>query len=256
MTYIKMGLTGLLGVLLTSTSARALLINFNDYAAGSLAGQPASGTKWSGGGSYFQVTSGAGVDSSNAVVTQPLTTGAQASAFTPSTTDLPGFNGSSSSVEISFQFRYLSAPGSDSSTFASLQFGYTSSTAMAARFWLRNDGRLGYSDGGTTPSVLLTNPTNWNTVTAIVDYATQTYTFSLNGVPYVNQSNDSVFDFRGPTTASTFRILDHGSETAWIGAAFDNIGMTVVPEPTTAALIVLTAGLYLVRKRKSLQKLA
>lgn len=251
-----MGLTGLLGILLTSTSARALLINFNDYAAGDLAGQPASGTKWSGGGSYFKVTSGAGVASSNAVVTQLLTTGAQASSFSPSTTDLPGFNGSSSSLEISFQFRYLSAPGSDSSTFASLQFGYASSTAMAARFWLRNDGRLGYSDGINTPSLILTNPTGWNTVTAILDYAAQTYTFSLNGIQYVNQSNESVFDFRGPTTTSTFRILDHGLETAWIGAAFDNIGMTVVPEPTTMALIVLTAGLYLIRKRKSLQKLA
>lgn len=240
--------------------AKALLIDFNAYTAGSaLTGQPATGTQWSGGGSDFLITAGAGLTASNAVVTATKASSLSDSRFSPSNLDLPGFNGTSSILNVAFQFRFVTAPDASTSTVAAIQFGYDGSDATtAARFYITSEGRLGFNNGAT--AVLVSNldindTTTWTTVAASLNFATQTYTFSVNGTSYSTGGGTSVFSFRGLTDAADLRLTNVGSVSSK-SIAFDNISLVVVPEPSSAGFVILTgfAGLIFVimRRRGSL----
>jgi len=223
-------------------SARALLIDFNTgYTAGNnLDGQPSAGTQWSGGGSDFLVVSGAGVSGSNAVVTQSKSSGTTNSLFSPSATDLPGFDGDSSILEVSFQFQFTGTVDDDTNTqtVAAIQFGYNGAdSSVAARFHLMADGTLGYYRGSniTIDTNVTFNPNAWNTVVAILNYSTQTFSFTINGTQVI-RSGVSEFAFRGSTTGSGIRLADTGS-TSWTAVAFDNINVNVIPEPSVTWLL-------------------
>ncbi len=247
----------LAAVVLPVSNAEALLIDFDAYTPGNLSGQPAGGTQWSGGGGDFVVTSGAGFGGSQAVVTQTRASSTSSSLFSPSGTDLPGFNGSSSVLNVTFKFRYTQVPVGGTSTVAAVQFGFDGADGNTAiRFYLRSDGRLGYSNGEGavlvgSDVVSITNTTTWVTVSATLNYATQKYQFSINDTPYVSGGGTSEFNFRGPSTSAAVRLVDHGSAN-FVGVAFDNIEITAVPEPSTAMLLFGAAagGWALQRKLK------
>lgn len=250
-------------VLATAPTGHALLIDFNSYTAGSqLQGQPASGTQWSGGGTDFLVTAGAGMSGSNAVVTQSKASGTTNSLFSPGETDLPGFNGASSILDVSFKFRFVNTPDANTNTVAAIQFGYDGADVnVAARFYLRSDGRLGYNQGESSTILVpnttfqISDTTTWTTISASLNFATQQYSFSINGTPYVTGGGNAVFDFRGATDAAGIRLADSGSAN-WKGVAFDDISASVaIPEPTSAALITASvlAGLSFVRRRREVR---
>lgn len=245
----------LLGLLAVPLTSRALLIDFNGYTAGSnLSGQPATGTQWSGGGSDFLVTAGAGISSSNAVVTATKASSNTSSLFSPSGLDLPGFNGASSILNVGFQFRFVTMPDANTSSVAAIQFGFDGAdTNTAARFYLTSDGRLGFNNGASTAilvsSLDINDTTTWTSVTASLNFATQTYTFSVNGTPYSTGGGTSIFNFRGPTDAAAFRLTDIGSANSK-SVAFDNISVTVVPEPSIGALLGVAGLLAIGRRRR------
>lgn len=225
----------------------ALTISFDDYATGALDGQPTTGTQWSGGGNDFLITSEAGFDGGQAVVTSNRSSSNAHSMFTPSEFDLPDFDGSSSILQVSFQFRYDSLPDTNTTTVAAIQFGYDGGdTTNAARFYMRSDGRIGYNNG-TSPQVLISDlqindTTTWTTISAILNYETETYTFMVNGTPYSTVGGNSTFGFRGETQAATIRLLNSGSANHK-SLVFDNISISTIPEPST--LGILSLGLLL-----------
>lgn len=229
-------------VLLLPPSVQALTLDFETgYTTGSnLDGQPSSGTQWSGGGSDFQVIAGAGTVSSNAVVTQSKASGTTNSLFSPTGLDLPGFNGTSSILEVGFQFRFTGSVLTEESTqtVAAIQFGFNGADVnVAARFHLLADGRLGYYRGTviTHGTNVTFDPNEWNSVVATLDYNTQTFSFTLNGQQVIRSEIDE-FNFRGSTTGTGIRFANTGS-TNWTPVAFDNIYANVVPEPSIVFLI-------------------
>ncbi len=247
-----------LSLCLIGQTHAAVLIDFNNYTSGSnLSGQPATGTQWSGGGSDFLISGTAGVGGSKAVVTAVKASGNSSSLFSPSGTDLPGFNGATSILSASFQFRFVTAPDATTTTVAAIQFGYDGADAnVGARFYLTAEGRLGFNNGSGATLVNgfdINDTTTWTMVSATLNYSTQKFSFSINGTPYVTGGGTSAFDFRGASDASAFRLTDTGSANSK-SVAFDNIAVNVVPEPSTIALSTLSVffGLFIVRRRRAL----
>lgn len=216
---------------------QALLLDFDtDYTAGTyLDGQPTAGTQWSGGGNDFMLVEKSGVDHSIALVTANRNNGSAETLFAPDSTDLPDFDAASSVLEISFQYRFEEAPVWDTgkenvSTVAVVQCGYNGNEKEAAAvFLIRSNGEILFYNAD--KSILISaftaeDNTTWFTVSARLDYAQQTYTFSINGTPYVTGGGTSAFKFRGNTDSANFRIRNQGSP-HHKKIIFDNITMTL-----------------------------
>lgn len=243
-----------------SQADASFIINFDTpgYTAGTnLQGstQP-TGTVWSGGTSDFVITAGAGVGGSNAVVTSSRASSSAASVMIPTYTengDLPGFNGSSSLVNASFAFRFVDAPSETSTDgILAVQLGFNSGIVAvgAVRLGVRADGSLTYSDGSSSSRLIsgftVTDTTSWHTFEAELNYETATYRFRLNEGDW---SDSYAFQISGdfdPTQVINPRIQNVGSANHR-RIAIDNFQYTVIPEPSSVALLMGIMALFLAR---------
>lgn len=149
------------------------------------------GTRWTG-QDTFLITPEAGVEGSNGVVTSP-TSENRWITFDPVQNELPGFDGNSSVVEISFQYRFPEEPQFDlqeNAAASSIQLGYNSRNS-AVRFGILKNGKLTYSDGPSQSILVLmenkrpyltADVETWTKISAILDYSTKTYTFTVNDI--------------------------------------------------------------------------
>lgn len=249
-----------IGLIAWSTvSSMALVIDFDGagYTAGSdLYGQGnATGSSWgSSNPSSLIVTAGVGVDGTNALVST-LPAANTTEIYMPSTTDLPGFNGSSSLVNFSFQYRYDAVPtGSSFTQVLALNLGfYSVNWHRALDLYVANNGGFVVAGAAAKNSgganYLVTDNTTWTTVSGTLDFGAKNSTVYVNGVLQ-----------RGGAIAWTdTAITQMGLQFVNINTAsyspvvIDNISVSVVPEPSTAAMMVMgTTLLFVTMRRRSL----
>lgn len=252
------------------SSSHAIVMNFDPpYWTGNLISQGGT-TKWTGGyGGDLRVVANTidGTGQMLAVVTQGYTN----AYFNASTADLgnPFINTSS---EVLLSLKYAKTTSNASMTGNEI-----------SRFWLGNggnapfmlefedNGAIGYKSGNiqyyiTTDGSLSTSKTAafnlfavgaWNDISADLNYATNTYTLSVNGVA---QFGGSAISFINTTSANLtpniFWTVDNNANT---GLAFDNLSLSVVPEPSTISILSLFApmivcvGVMRARLHKQLQ---
>lgn len=244
--------------------AAPLLFTFDDpgYPPDTrLYGQGApEGTKWGGTNSAttgINIKAGVGVAGTRGVeLTQPGS-GNPTATFAPSALDLPGFDGTRSLVAFSVDYRFVQAP-TTGGAFAVLQIGFNGSSGIV-RFGIGGDGGLTYSHRTGTSTVAsglsVDNNTQWVTLSGVLDYTTKTYYFEFNGNRFVTESNpEGIFDFyqSSTQTLTTLRIQNVTSANHR-GVVFDNLSLTVIPEPSTSMLAMvslLLAGVAFLHKRR------
>jgi len=241
-------------------SASALLITFDDsgYVAGNnLTGSgPSAGPKWDGGGADFKIAAAEGFSGTQGAAFSTKASGNANTILPLGATALPGFNGSSSLLEVSFQFRFLETPTSgQTGTSAVLNLGYTAA-GNAVRFGIWNNGMITYSAHSNSTSRVatgfqVTDTTIWTTVTALLDYQTQTYTFSINGTPFVTEE-PLLFASTSSISVASLRLQNVGNASHH-RIVFDNIQLTVIPEPSAMALLLPGLGLLGWAKHRSLR---
>jgi hypothetical protein len=172
--------------------------------------------------------------------------------------DLPGFDGESSLVAASFDFRFADLPSETSTAgVAVVQLGYNSGIVAvgAVRFGFRADGSLTYSDG-TGSSQLLTSfsvddISTWTKKTTLLDYGSSTYSFQLDDGEWSPSYDFQISGSFAPTEVINPRLQNIGSADHR-RMVFDNIQYSVIPEPSSAAALFAVFSLGLVfcaRKR-------
>lgn len=256
------------------SEASAVLIDFetdSGYQVGNLYNQPgtAGATKWgatSNGSNYslINVTAGAGVAGSQAVVAQAHATATSSVyQYVPTATDLGGvFSNASSQIAFSFQLKWdslgpsglytgrffvgntLSSQGGDVlrlSWGANGQLIYTLSDS-SVRFAMNAGGTSFAAAAGV-----------FYTISGVLDYATKSYTLSVNGVQQTDSaglSNISFANAAGPNVNQNFELQTQLNNNAGFRPwTVDDINYALVPEPSVAALALLAGGLLFVTKR-------
>ena len=245
--------TGLCTLGLT-VSSQALIIDFEPpgyEADSSLSGSGTpGGTLWTLGGSALAITEGVGVGNSQGLLLKKPSGASDGSNFATSLTDLPGFDPSTSVVRVDFSFRFAEPPatGSARTNVSYFQIG-NGGSSPAARITFYHNGTLGYHINRASPVDIAsslfqaTDAETWYQASILLDYLSGTYSFSLNGVEltaagvFRNTGHDASLRFL------TFGTPDHRQ------MAFDNISMTVIPEPGTIGLLLAATGLLVGRLR-------
>lgn len=252
--------------LATPFAAQALTIGFESgegYSAGNLEGQPTSGTQWTrtnapAAANVINVASGAGVGGSNGIV--GVGTGGGSNfvyyGFNTTNADLGfTFNSSSSVLQYSFDWRPTQdLDGTSASAIFAFMIGSDQNAggSGAAQVTVRNNGVFVAQNGGAalTQAGLFTTNT-FATISGTIDYGANTYTVFVNGVQQFTGTNGGNLAFVNADSDNAFiRIgnLSGGSadHRTW---GLDNI--TVIPEPSTLALLGIAAGaLAMFRRRK------
>jgi hypothetical protein len=256
------------------SQASAVLIGFettSGYQVGNLYNQPgtAGATKWGAipnaiNNNLLSVTSGAGVGGSQAIVAQAnATVAAGVYQYVPTSTDLGGvFSNASSQIAFSFQLKWDSL--GPSGTYTGRFFvGNTLSTQAGdvLRLSWGANGQLIYTLSDTTVR-FATNAGGMNfaaaagsfyTVSGVLDYATKSYTLSVNGVQQTDNlgsSNISFVNAAGANVNSNFEIQTQLNNSAnfrpW---TLDNLNYALVPEPSAVALALLAGGMLILVRR-------
>ncbi len=237
-----------------AVSSQALIIDFEppDYEAdSSLNGSGISGgTLWTLGGSALAITEGAGVDDSQGLLLENPSGASDGSNFATSLADLPGFDPSASVVRVDFSFRFAETPaaGSGRTNVSYFQIGSTGSSP-AARITFYHNGTLGYHINRATPVEIAsslfqaTDTATWYQASILLDYLSGTYSFSVNGMELT-----AAGVFRGTGHDASLRFLTFGTPDHR-EMAFDNVSMTVIPEPGTVGLLLAATGLLVERLR-------
>lgn len=230
---------------------------------GNLKGQPSSGTTWTNATAIANlvVTANAGTTGADQALVANASGAAGFYTFTPTNLDLGGtFNSTSSQLAFSFDYN-LSAAVSAQTGVSIIRIGTTSGSVLS--FSLFSDGMITFSDGAATnPYVKTANGTTnfqaaagvYYTIGGIIDYATQTYTLTVNGVAQSGGA-DGVISFRASTSTvwNDFNISSVNVTSGnWRSYAIDNISYALVPEPSTLALVVLGGGglIWMLRRRR------
>lgn len=237
-------------LLWTTGASHALLINFDPpgYVANTnLAGNGApGGTLWTTGGAALRINAGVGKGGSQGLILYNPSGSSEASDFVTSATDLPGFNPTSSQVRLGFSFRFAETP---SSANARVNVGYlqigNSGSSPAARITFYQNGTLAYHINRATPVEIssslfqATTATTWYEGEVLLDYASGSYSFSVNDIELTDAGV-----FRGSGHNATMRFLSFRSEDHR-QMVFDNVSLTVIPEPSAIALLLGGAGILL-----------
>lgn len=271
------GFTLTLALATLTPIASAVIITFDNadgYSttanSGHLSGQSlTAATKWTG-PSQTQARINIVQDSAlneNAAQTQPGVVGFNFTQYTfaPSATDLGGtLNANASIVNYSINLRFDDPDftGAGDSDFVAVQrvrFG----SENVARFQLFSGGRFSYhvgstverqastTLGGTTRFVGTTNV--YFNVAGQFNYATNTYTLSVNGVPQTTADggtdvNIPYFDVAAST--ADVRLFNLNSEnTNWRRVSVDDLTIAI-PEPTTALSLGLIGAFALLKRRR------
>lgn len=173
--------------------------------------------------------------------------------------------------KISFSLSYaLNGSRTTASALNRISFGLASSPIIQLE--IRSDGTVGFNAG--TPSYYATkvqanataayvagttfvNSTenSWVTISGVIDYSTQTYTLTINGVEQmIGGSTDLAFlntSGASLTQALNLRALNGGSVN-YVASSLDNINIQIIPEPGASGLAVMGAfgvAFMLFRKR-------
>ncbi|HEY8966329.1 MAG TPA: hypothetical protein VIM58_07795, partial [Candidatus Methylacidiphilales bacterium] len=258
---IGLGLCLVLGLTLAPLTAGAVQIGFEPKegysigggspADGNLVGQPSSGTQWTG-------STVSGADQIRVVVSgttqclQTVNTGSATAPFykfSPGVDDLGGtFNASTSLLVYSFRLRMDDAPGSGTGVLLRPRIGEDGSGSPVAAFELLNNGKFNYNDGPTTlvaktaASADFVAPQGvYFTVAGVVNYANNTYTVAINGVPQKSSTGSAWLGFKsstGKTANFTLRELASGT-TSYKQVSFDGLslalGARLLPEVAESA---------------------
>jgi hypothetical protein len=160
------------------------------------------------------------------------------------------FDGSSSVVDFSFKRKLLADVGLNGTVVAYCWF------SDAARLTWYSDGRMKYNVGGTDMASYVLNSTGgtldpnvadgYITVSGSLDYATKTYTLTVDGVAQ-NGGNPIAFYDSNATTINASIINANPHNSLYRRYAYDDISLT--PEPATLGLLSV-GGLALLRRRK------
>jgi len=275
MKRIPLRLALLAMTLLGANAAHAIVFTFepSSYTTtggtggnGNLAGQPTTGTAWGGSNNSGttaedNITSGNGVGGSQAITSQVGITGTNFTSysFAPTTSDLAGtFNASSSILDYSFALRLNAAPNVSSTAVTRFRTG----SDLALRFEMLSTGRInmlnGNGAGGAGSAITLKTTTGgvtdfiaaantYFTISGQVNYSTKTYTVLVNSIAQTigNAAASQNFGFFNNTASSaTLTVFNLNSDNAnWISTSYDNISYSVIPEPSSAALLGLSLGI-------------
>lgn len=230
---------------------------------GNLKGQPSSGTAWTNATTIANlvVTANAGTTGTDQALVANASGAAGFYAFSPTNLDLGG-TFSSTSSQLAFSFDYnLSATLAAQTGVSIIRIGTTSGNVLS--FSLFSDGMITFSDGSATnPYVKAANGTTnfqaaagvYYTIGGVIDYATQTYTLTVNGVAQSGGA-DGVISFRASSSANwnDFNISSVNVTSGnWRPYSIDNVSYALVPEPSTLALMILGGGgvIGMARRRK------
>ena len=203
----------------------------------------------------------------NAAQTQPGIVGFNFTQYTfaPSATDLGGtLNANASIVNYSINLRFddpdfTGATNNDFIAVQRVRFG----SENVARFQLFSGGRFSYHVGSTverqasttlggTTRFVGTEDVYFN-VAGQFNYATKTYTLSVNGVPQTTADggtdvNIPFFDVAAST--ADVRLFNLNSETTnWRRVSVDDLTIAI-PEPTTALSLGLIGAFTLLKRRR------
>jgi len=220
---------------------------------GNLKGQPAGGTAWSGGVSgpeaAIVVTANEGAAGTDqAVCTQPGKRSAAYSDyfFVPSDSDLGGkFDPAASVLYYSFQIKPTAVATSYGTTILRMRLCGTDDRKAAINFGLGNNGVFSFSagdgKGGGTSPIAKTTPggtTNfiptvdtYFTVCGAVNYATKTFTISVNGVPQeINGERNIHISSPSPGTPRIDLEDYSADDSLWASVAIANISLALSPD--------------------------
>ncbi|AHF94732.1 hypothetical protein OPIT5_24285 [Opitutaceae bacterium TAV5] len=260
-----------LAALLAISAARAIVIDFeagSGYSTtggasddGRLVGQPSGSgqTTWTSaaaGNALIIVENGA-----NGQVLQTTQSGSGGSSyvFASSSADLGGdFNSTKSILSFGFTYRLDDTPRAN---LALLRFGIGTASGPVIQVEIMSNGRVNYGSGTTYTiaakdslgATFLALEGAWVTISGEVNFSTNTYTLTVNGVQQLNSVGGSAFDFRANATDASrgAGILLTAREQAnenWIPVSLDSISLSLIaiPEPSSAGmaltLVVLAAA--------------
>jgi len=275
------GFTLTLALATLTPEASAIIITFDGVdgysttggtaSNGELRGQPspAAATKWAG---PNQVPARINViqDSApgeNAAQTQPGIVGTNFAqyTFTPGATDLGGtLDANASVVNYSINLRfddpdYTGAGNNDNLAIQRVRFG----SENVARFELFSGGRFSYNVGGLPGSRLASTTLGGTTrfvgtedvyfnVAGQFNYATNTYTLLVNGVPQTTAdggTNVNIPFFNAAASTADVRLFNlNSTDINWRRVSVDDLTV-VIPEPTALSLGLIGAFGLLMRRR-------
>lgn len=262
------------------SQASAILIGFETgegYLPGHLTGQPSVGTSWTSTGTahnlVIEANAGTG-GNDQALVAHKTETGTVGFySFKPSESDLGApFVPHASKVAFSFDYRFLGDYNGVYIGVAYLRIGTTSGEVLSFAFY--SNGTVNYSDslGATGQKNINAKASGgglfygaknqWFQVDGVLDYATQTYTLSINGVAQASFNGERMnLGFNGNVTSTPVNSYDlnvlslNVSHNDWRPYAMDNLSYAVVvPEPMALGWVAIGAvgmGLVYGRRRKS-----
>jgi hypothetical protein len=254
----------ILTLMLPALPGRAINIDFDSgYSptggtggVGNLVGQPSTGTIWTGGGATGTVGAilitandgTTGKDQAARTQAGSATVKYASCSFTPSDADLGGaFDQASSVVNYSFQLKLNGAPNKGTSVALRLYIG----GIKGAHFDLltngvfvvtagKGDGKAiqpvyAKTEGGT--EIFLATANTYFTVSGTLNYATKTFTASVNNVSQsVNHSPDFGFFDNGANTAEADIINVRCFDPNWISVSIDNVKLAAASTPTSSAI--------------------
>lgn len=248
-------------------SAQAFTTGFettDGYSNGNLSGQPSSGTQWTRTNgsdlSMIAVAGGVGLGGTAGLINQQ----GGGSDFTFYRIQLTNadigttFDADSTVLNYSFDWRLNDALFGSNNGAPIFQFsmGGTTNTASdsALGFEIRNGGRLFLLHGGDTAAADgRFTPQTWHTISGQVDYGANTFTLFVDDVQQFTNVNGGNLTFRGGAVENaTVYFANRNASTdnaSYLNWSVDNL--TVVPEPSTLALLVIAFGsLLLLKNRK------
>lgn len=199
--------------------------------------------------------------------------------FSPSSTDLGG-TFSNTSSQLSFSFEYAEVGSTSGATTSLLRLSFGNSGTPTTQIEFLSNGTIDFETNNGSPTTgyvtsngsastsssngndLIVGNSVWATLSGTLNYATDTYTLSVNGVAQQFSTYGTNIPFANTTPAdmtSALNLRDFYSSTSLVPTALDNISVALVPEPGIESLLFPAAGIFLAmaltdlrRRRKSL----
>jgi hypothetical protein len=218
---------------------------------GNLKGQPSLGSSWSGGvsGSAAAIViteneGATGTDQAACTLPGNRTTPESDYVFVPSESDLGGtFNPTSSVLYYSFQLKPSAVATSFGTTILRMRLCGRDDKKAAINMGLGNNGVFNFttSDGGGTSVLAKPAPggakyfaaavDTYFTVCGAINYATKTYTISVNGVPQAMNGNTN-FHFSSLSAGPPrLDLKNYGADDSlWVSTSIDNISLSFSPD--------------------------
>ncbi len=254
--------------------AKAITIDFDPdqgYSAkggeagtGDLRGQPAKGTQWTGGVSGKEasivISTGDGAGGTDqSAQTQPGTAAVNRGEYTflPSAADLGGtFDPASSVMYYSFQLKMPTVASAYGTNILRIRIGGPDDARSAVNFGLSDNGAFIFNNRDATGKGTIyfaetttggtdkyyPNPETYFTVSGALNYATKTFTVSVDGIPQADHGNAN-FPFRSNDSSTpAFTLINFAAgNPKWVPTFIDNIVLSLTPIKTLAPPVAAAA---------------